>query len=190
MKGFLIGACLLAFTLQSNKLTDMPAAGITALIEDTEIPTIQCVEYTIPEYSGFKSFMSYKTFGKRSNQYKLQQLAVTDENGFRRVNDYYVVAVGSFFNARVGQRIDLILENEEVIKCVVGDEKADKDTDISNIFSRNNCMSEFVVDLKSLEDTVKNRGDVSFFPNEEWDSPVVKVIVYEEDLEDLWQLED
>lgn len=188
MKGLIIGTYVLTLALQCNNLT--ASAGFTAAIENIEIPTIQCEEYTIPEYSGFKSFMSYKTFGKNTNQHKLQQLAVTDENGFRRVKDYYVIAVGSFFEARIGQRIDLILENGEVIKCLVGDEKAEKDTDITNIFSRNNCMSEFVVDLKQLEATVKNRGDVSFFPDEEWASPVVKVILYDEDLEDVWQSEE
>lgn len=190
MKGFLVGTYVLTLVLQCNNLTASANAGITAFINNIEIPSVQCTEYTIPEYSGFKSFMSYKAFGKSSNQYKLQQLAITDENGFRRIKDYYVVAVGSFFEAQIGQRIDLILENGEVIKCVVGDQKAAKDTDSSNIFSRNNCMSEFVVDLKALETTVKNRGDVSFFPDEEWDSPVTKVILYDEYLEDIWQLEE
>lgn len=190
MKSFIIGMYGLTLVLQGTNYADSVTAGFSAVMESMEIPTIQCEEYLIPEYSGFKSFMSYKTFGKKSNQYKLQQLATTDENGFRRVNDYYIIAIGSFFEAKVGQRVNLVLENGEVIKCVVGDEKAAKDTDPSNIFSRNNCMSEFVVDLKALENTVKSRGDVSFFPDEEWDSPVVKVILFEEYMEDVWQSQD
>lgn len=187
MKRVLIGTCVLMMALSCNKLTAHANAGFTAFIEDIEVKPVQCMEYSIPEYSGFKSFMSYKLFGKKTEQYKLQQMALTDSKGFRRVDDYYVIAVGSYFNAKVGQRLDLVLENGEVIKCVVGDEKAEKDTDSSNIFSKNNCMSEFIVDIKTLETTVKSGGDVSLYPDEEWDSPVKEVILYEEFMEDLWE---
>ena len=180
MKKFLIGVCALIVTLNCCKLNVRADAGFTKYIQDIDIPTVTCVEYSVPEYSGFKSYMSYKKFGKQTPQYKLQQCAVTDLDGFRRVDDYYMIAVGSYFNASVGQRIDLKLENGEVIKCIVGDAKANEDTDKANIFSKNNCLSEFLVDIKTLDKTVKSTGDVSCFSEEEWNSPVVEVVVYEE----------
>ena len=48
------------------------------------------------------------------------------------------------------------------------------------MFSTNDCLSEFLVDTRSLEKTIKRRGDVSTFPVEEWDSPVSRVIIYDE----------
>ena len=180
MKKVLFGAAMLLLSLNCCKLTVEANAGFTLFINNIEPTPIECVEYSIPEYSGFKSYMTYKLFHKKSDQYNLQQLAETDEYGFRRLGEYYIVAMGNYFDAQIGQRVDLVLDNGEVIKCVIGDEKAEKDTDSTNMFSKNNCLSEFLVDTKHLETTVKSRGDVSTFPNEQWDSPVTEVIVYEE----------
>ena len=180
MKRLLLGAGILVLALSCNKITVSADAGFTQFIKDIDCPVITCTEYKIPEYSGFKSFMTYKKFGKKTAQYELQLSAITDEYGFRKVDDYYMVAIGSHFNTSVGQRVDLVLENGEVIQCVVGDHKAKKDTDSANIFTKNNCMSEFIVDAKILDKTVKAKGDVSMFPNEQWDSPVIEVVVYDE----------
>lgn len=180
MKKALAGALVLLLSLNCFKLTVKANAGFTSFVNSIEPTPIQCVTYSIPEYSGFKSYMSYKLFGKWTDQYELQQFAVTDEYGFRRFEDYYIIAMGTFFDSQIGQRVDLVLQNGEVIKCVIGDKKAEQDTDSSNMFSKNNCLSEFLVDTKNLETTVKSRGDVSHFPNEKWDSPVTEVIVYDE----------
>lgn len=185
MKRLLLGAGVLILTLSYCKVSASANAGFTQYLEDIECPPIECTEYQVPEYSGFKSFMTYRKFGRKTTQYELQSFAVTDENGFRKVDDYYMVAIGSYFNAAVGQRVDLILENGEVIQCVVGDHKAKQDTDTAHIFSKNSCMSEFIVDIKVLDKTVKTRGDVSMFPDEQWNSPVVEVVVYEEFVEGI-----
>ena len=179
MKRLLLGVGVF-LTLSCCKLDVSADAGFTQYIKEIECPPITCVEYKVPEYSGFKSFMTYKKFGKNTTQYALQQLAITDDHGFRKLDDYYMIAIGCYFNAEVGQRVDLVLENGEVIQCVVGDHKAKQDTDTAHIFTRNNCMSEFIVDAKVLDKTVKTKGDVSMFPNEQWNSPVVEVVVYEE----------
>jgi hypothetical protein len=122
--------------------------------------------------------MSYKKLTDKSSlQYELQQYCHTDENGFRRYNDYYCVAVGTAFNMQIGQRFDIILENNTIIKCVVGDIKADIDTDKSNTFTSQGCCSEFLVDTSKLHGTVKTMGDCSFL-HEEWNSPCVNFTVY------------
>ena len=72
--------------------------------------------------------MTYTLFSKDSNQYALQQLCKTDSDGFRKVDECYVIALGSYFDVEVGQKIDLVLENNEIIHCVIGDQKADKDS--------------------------------------------------------------
>ena len=135
-------------------------------------------EFNIPEYSGKKSWMRYTAITKKSSpQWKLQQRAITDEKGFRKVDGLYTIAVGTCFGAEVGTRLDLVLKNGTVIKCMVGDIKANGDTDGANMFTSNGCMSEFIVDINSLDKAVKRDGDCSSL-KESWNSPVAKVLIY------------
>ena len=138
-------------------------------------------EYSVPETSGFKSFMSYKAItSKSSPQYKLQhEKAYTGKNGIRQVGDRYCVAIGSYFTNEIGALFDLVLENGTVIPCILADQKADKDTDSQNIITRHNgCLSEFIVDVGNLKREIARMGDVSYF-NNNWDSPVESIRVYE-----------
>ena len=138
--------------------------------------------YNVKKYSGFKSWMPYNLFGKSTNQYKLQQLAVTGEYGIRYVDEYACIAVGTFANTKIGQRIDLVLENGTIIKCVMADEKSDKHTDSNNMFTINSdCCSEFIIDKSALDINAKRRGDMSYC-NEKWNSPVVQFYVYDENV--------
>lgn len=138
-------------------------------------------EYSVPETSGFKSFMSYKAItSKSSPQYKLQhEKAYTGKNGIRQVDGRYCVAIGSYFTNEIGALFDLVLENGTVIPCILADQKADKDTDSQNIITRHNgCLSEFIVDVGNLKREIARMGDVSYF-NNDWDSPVESIRVYE-----------
>lgn len=138
-------------------------------------------EYSVPETSGFKSFMSYKSItSKSSPQYKLQhEKAYTGKNGIRQVDGRYCVAIGSYFTNEIGALFDLVLENGTVIPCILADQKADKDTDSQNIITRHNgCLSEFIVDVGNLKREIARMGDVSYF-NNNWDSPVESIRVYE-----------
>ena len=138
-------------------------------------------EYSVPETSGFKSFMSYKAItSKSSPQYKLQhEKAYTGKNGIRQVDGRYCVAIGSYFTNEIGALFDLVLENGTVIPCILADQKADKDTDSQNIITRHNgCLSEFIVDVSNLKREIARMGDVSYF-NNNWDSPVESIRIYE-----------
>lgn len=178
---FFISYCnLLCLHASDSKMSD---AGFTSFMESIEIEIPECQTYDVPENSGFKSYMTYTLFTKQSNQYQLQTLCTTDSEGFRKMDDYYCIALGTFFDVEIGQRIDLELKNGQTIKCVLGDVKADCHTDSSNIFTtRNNCMSEFIVDTKYLNETVKQQGNVSYLPTEDWNSPVALVRIYDENI--------
>ena len=154
-----------------------------ATIEVAEVKeTSSYKEYDVPNYSGKKSWMSYKAIKNHSSpQWKLQQQATTDENGFRKVDGLYCVAVGTHFGVSVGTKIDLILENGTVINCVVGDIKSNKHTDEANIFTANGCMSEFIIDKDSLNKAVKRDGNCSSLKSS-WNSPVKKVLVYDKNI--------
>ena len=133
-----------------------------------------------PNTSGFKSYMDYRTITcTGSKQYELQLIADTNEYGIRTVDGRYCVAVGSHFTSEIGQYFDLVLANGTVIPCVLGDQKANIHTDSENIVTAHNgCMSEFVVDTDYLSPAVKSQGNISYC-NPDFDSPVMKVVVYD-----------
>lgn len=149
----------------------------------TEIKQEETTEYklySIPNNSGFKSYMSYKAItSPNSLQYKLQSTyAYTGNYGIRQVNGRYCVAIGTFSNASIGSYIDVILENGTVIPCIVGDFKAPVHTDSSNIITlHNGCVTEFIVDKDNLHSTSKKMGDVSYCESG-WKSPVKSIKVY------------
>ena len=142
-------------------------------------------EFTIPEYPGFKSYMDYRSVNiPTAIQYKLLTIHGYTDNGFRKVNGRYCIAVGSYFNTSIGQYIDLILENGVVIQCIMGDLKADVHTDKTNMFtSLNTCCSEFIVDVNSLDAYVAKTGNISN-ASPSWNSPVKYIIVYDKNFFD------
>ena len=136
-------------------------------------------DYDVPSNKGFKSYMHYGAITSTSSkQYILQQKAYTGKYGIRQVNSRYCVAIGSYFNSRIGTMFDLILENGTVIPCIMADQKSDKHTDSNNIITTHNgCLSEFIVDIYALDKDAKKHGDISYC-NDKWQSPVKKVRVY------------
>ena len=141
------------------------------------------IEYIAPITSGFKSYMPYTTItSKSSPQYKLQQIAYTGTYGIRQYDNRYCVAIGTAFNADVGTYFDLILANGTVIPCIVADIKADRHTDSNNMITiANGCLTEFIVDSSALNKNAKRMGDISYC-NEDWNSRVEKIRVYDKNV--------
>lgn len=159
---------------------ELPTAGFSEFLSsiDTFVMPPKHENYLINNHSGKKSFMGYKTItDKKSKQYALQQRAYTDEFGFRKIGNRYLVAIGTAFNASVGTYFDAELENGTIIECIVGDIKSDKDTDKSNVFTKQGCCLEFIVNTKILEPLVKKMGDCSYL-HEEWNSPCFQYKIY------------
>lgn len=143
--------------------------------------SINYKDYSVPMNKGFKSFMSYKSItSKLSRQYKLQSdYAYTGDYGIRQVEGRFCIAIGTFSDATVGTYVDLILENQSIIPCIVGDFKANKHTDSNNMITQHNgCVSEFIVDKNSLYKTAKQMGDISYC-QPDWKSEVKVIRVYE-----------
>ena len=140
-------------------------------------------EYIATITSGFKSYMPYTAItSKSSPQYKLQQIAYTGTYGIRQYDNRYCVAIGTAFNADVGTYFDLILANGTVIPCIVADIKADKHTDSNNMVTiANGCLTEFIVDSSTLNRDAKRMGDISYC-NEDWNSRVEKIRVYDKNI--------
>lgn len=111
----------------------------------------------------FKTYMPYTSITSQSStQYKLQQQAVTDSNGIRCLNSRPMVAVGTGWGLNVGDVALVICSNGNIFEVVIGDIKADVDTDTDNKTTLlNGCRCEFIVDMSSLNATVKHRGNVA-----------------------------
>lgn len=147
------------------------------LISDHEITSST---YYAP-YNRIKSYMPYTAITSRNSaQWKLQQIAYTGTHGIRQINGRYCIAVGSAYTSKIGQYIDLVLENGAVIPCILADQKADKDTNSENtITEHDGSLVEFVVSSSNLSRSVRKMGDISY-AQDDWNSMITQVIVYDE----------
>lgn len=111
----------------------------------------------------FKTYMDYRTItSKASKQYNLQQLAKTDDNGFRVFNGKYLVAVGTYYAKEVGKELKITLDSGIEFYAVVGDIKSNLHTDINNQYiEMNGNIIEFIVDTKKIDPVCKRLGDMS-----------------------------
>ena len=117
----------------------------------------------VPVVSNFKTYMDYRAItNKSSQQWQLQKLAYTDSNGLRKVDDRFLIAVGSYFTRNIGQKVDVQLGDGTVLPCIVGDAKADGDTINGHSTGRHNDAIEFIVDQRGLHSVARERGDISY----------------------------
>ena len=132
-------------------------------------------------YNGGKTYEPYTTITSVDSwQYKLQQKAYTNEDGFRMINGRYMIATGSGVSHDIGRYIDIVLENGTVIPCVIGDAKDDAHTDqeFHIMTKKSHCVSEFLVDTSVMNPDLLLSGNMSNY-REEWNSKVVKFILYD-----------
>ena len=127
-----------------------------------------------------KSYMDFKMItSKSSPQYKLQHsYAYTDDTGIRMVNDRYCVALGSYYTHKIGQYVDLVLENGTIIPCIIGDQKDDRDTNSSHTIAHDGSATEFIVETKALSGKTRRMGDIGYAQSD-WLSNVVEVRIYD-----------
>ena len=121
----------------------------------------------------FKPYTRYTAYNiPSSQQYKLQLIAQTAENGIRVVLDpngewRYCVALGTYwaggFPQHIGRCFDVYMVSGCVLKCVLADVKRTEDTkDKANRYGAgNNDVLEFIVDGAKISPDVKYYGNVS-----------------------------
>ena len=142
--------------------------------EDKELYTYNTLELPTEATGEFKTYMDYrKITDKTSKQWNLQQLATTNEKGFRVFNGRYLVAVGSYYANEVGKELRITLDNGFVFYAMVGDIKMDIHTDANNQYVPiNGNIVEFIVDIDKLDPITKKLGDVS---NLGFEGKIVKI---------------
>lgn len=160
----------------------VPAVVLSIMVAT---PAQAAKTYDVPSDSDFKSFMDYRTITDiTSEQYKIQQQCITDENGFRVCDGKYCIALGNGFNVKAGDVVTVELANGSVFDCIVSDVKRNRDTGADNMqVNGNGNVVEFVVDVNKLDDYVKLRGTVSVIDG--MDGDVVSITTYEGYEEDL-----
>lgn len=139
---------------------------------DSESPTTNLLtdytKYTVGDEgrSSFKSWMSYTAVTDgASPQYKLLRgsSAYTGEYGIRMVDGRYCVAVGSHYASTIGTKIDIVLESGTILPCILGDQKADKDTDSLNRYHTNDgSYVEVIVDNNEINSLAKQMGNFDY----------------------------
>lgn len=111
----------------------------------------------------FKTYMDYRKIkNKTSKQWNLQQLATTNEKGFRMFNGKYLVAVGTYYASEVGKELRITLEDGLTFYAMVGDIKMDIHTDANNQYIPiNGNIIEFIVDVDKLDPQTRKLGNIS-----------------------------
>lgn len=131
--------------------------------------------------TSMKSYMGYKAItSTKSPQYKLQHggQVYTDSNGYRRVGDSFVVAVGTYYADSIGTKLRVTLDSGSQFTAIVGDFKANRHTDGSNMqHAKDGSVIEFIVDTNSLESTARKMGDCSYSQSNNFKGNVSKIEV-------------
>jgi hypothetical protein len=120
-------------------------------------------EYEVPDIPDFKSWTNYlKSVNRSSGQWKFlnSEGTWTDENGFRRKNNDYMVAMGSYYTHTLGDRFKITTTNGSFTVSIC-DFKADSHTDSKHQYSTaNHCITEFYVG-DNLNPKVRRSGSAS-----------------------------
>ena len=112
-------------------------------------------------YSSGKNYMPYSAVtNTKSKQWKVLRGddAWTDPNtGFRMNGDRICIALGTAWGTS-GDKVDLIMANGNVVKCIIGDSKADCDTEETNRAQASDLtVIEVIVDYSSFNRPKGNR---------------------------------
>lgn len=119
----------------------------------------------LPEVSGAKkTYMDFRKITRSgSDQLLLQAHAYTDNQGFRKVGDYYLVALGTFYVKEIGDTFEVSFSDGHSIKVMAGDVKADCHTDKTNRYHLSDgSVIEFIIDKKAMDEKVIRTGDCSW----------------------------
>jgi hypothetical protein len=127
----------------------------------------------------FHCVESYTALTTKSNIcWALERTSWTtnDSYGIRTFDGYYLVAIGTSWGIKPGEKFDAIMKDGKVIHCIMGDTKADKHTDPTNTYTMGNgSYLEFLVDWRNLDSKMKKMGQVSCYPEFEGElSTIVK----------------
>lgn len=169
--------------------TNSPLPTITSLFEDftTSYGTPGRRKAEVNGTHGWKPLAWYTAVNDRTMpQWRLQQIAKTDERGLRIVKDpngewRYCVALPVYWaggsSDDIGRCVDIIMANGATLKCVLGDTKRVwKSVNGEGKYGvGHNELIEVQCDLSKMNPIVPQMGDASYI-GPEWEGDVAEVI--------------
>ena len=116
----------------------------------------------------FKSYMDYRAIkDPKSNQAEIQRNAYTDESGYRRIGERYLVAMGTYYAEQVGKSFRITLSTGQVFEVTMGDVKSDSHTDEQNQYCvKDKTILEFIVDTRKISELSRKLGSMAEFPGD------------------------
>ena len=138
------------------------------------------IEKDVPPNNSFKSYMDADiSTSRNTDQYKLKAKYIIDEQtGIWTVDERYCIAVGSYYTQSIGTYIDVVMENGNVLHCILGECKRNCDTDYTNRQNNNGSVVEFIVNTSSTPSMVRKMGNCSY-ACEEMKGEIKSIIVYD-----------
>lgn len=160
---------------EEKKEEELPMNGTWTIGQSVPIPTLSTVRKQGTDYR------RYNIAGSPHN--RLQQVAWTDSIGCRRFNNDYIVALGSFYTEKIGDRFEITLANGNIFTIILGDGKDDRDTDPTHMYAP--CplygtdepganLLEFIIDTDVMTRECYKYGGIDYY--EEFRSDIVKMV--------------
>lgn len=155
----------LIFLIPPQKTSNASQDNEVVAIDETELSngSSSVGEPVTPEYetmpicstsSTFKSWMDYRKITNTSTrQWRYQQIATTDEYGFRTVDGYYMVAMAKQYGP-VGTKYIITFSGGQTMPVIIGDLKAN-----TTCQHPDGSMIEMIVDSETMPSNVKRSGN-------------------------------
>ena len=141
--------------------------------------------YNSPSNNSFKSCLPSSCItnstklaqGRLKSKYRLDY-----KTGVYMVGDRYCVALGSYYTKyKIGIKVDLVLSHKgrkHILKCIVADQKADKDTINGHKIHTDGSVAEFVVNSSVMPHHARYiHGDVSY-AGKQFQGKIAEIRVY------------
>lgn len=157
----------------------------TEFLQDDDPIKDGVIRYAVQQdKAGRKSMESYTSITcTTSRQYYLQTIATSDpKTGIRMINGRYLIGVGSYYTHNIGQYVDVILENGEIIPCIIGDAKQDIHTYANCSIGLDGGAVEFIADFGYTPSICYGWGSMSYNPYADWYSSVKALVLYNQDI--------
>lgn len=125
--------------------------------ESLEIPQGDCSSFLYMDYRAITD--------TSSKQWELQQVAWTDDQGFRRIGDDYCVALGTFYG-QVGDRFRITTDRGNVYSVIQADAKGWDSNGWYHVAGNGKInLVEFIVATEYLPNEVTVMGDCGVLDN-------------------------
>ena len=137
------------------------APALTEKPITTTVPATTVAPKPSTSFGSFKSYTDYRCLSRSSAQWKLQEQAYTDENGLRKIEDAYLVAMGSYYGTTLGTKYKVTLSSGNSFTVMLCDFKDNRHTDGNNqVCLSNGSVIEFYVESDKMPSIVRQMGSV------------------------------